>query len=60
MEMIKSAVGSIGIALIILDYIISCYGIIMNKDRHKKLKIFIQQILQTIMLYGGYRAISFL
>ena len=59
MEMIKDFVAVIGITLIIIDAIISFYKIIMDDDRKQKLKTVITTIMQIIMLYGGYRIISF-
>lgn len=59
MEMIKDFVAVIGITLIIIDAIISFYKIIMDDDRKQKLKTVIATIMQIIMLYGGYRIISF-
>ena len=59
MQMFKDVVAVIGITLIIVDFILSFYGIIMNNDRKEKLKLFITLIMQIIMLYGGYRIISY-
>ena len=59
MQMFKDVIAVIGITFIIVDFILSFYGIIMNNDRQKKLKFFITSIMQIIMLYGGYRIISY-
>ena len=59
MQMFKDVIAVIGITLIIVDFILSFYGIIMNNDRKEKLKLFITLIMQIIMLYGGYRIISY-
>ena len=59
MEIIKNVVAVIGITFIIIDAIISFYKIIMDNDRKQKLKTAITIIMQIIMLYGGYRMISF-
>ena len=59
MEMIKDYVAVVGITFIIIDAIISFYKIIMDDDRKQKLKTVIGTIMQIIMLYGGYRMISF-
>ena len=56
--MFKDVVAVIGITLIIVNFILSFYGIIMNNDRKQKLRLFIISIMQIIMLYGGYRIIS--
>ena len=58
MQMFKDVVAVIGITLIIVNFILSFYGIIMNNDRKEKLRLFITSIMQIIMLYGGYRIIS--
>ena len=58
MQMFKDVIAVIGITLIIVDFILSFYGIIMNNDRKQKLRLFIISIMQIIMLYGGYRIIS--
>ena len=58
MQMFKDVVAVIGITLIIVNFILSFYGIIMNNDRKQKLRLFIISIMQIIMLYGGYRIIS--
>lgn len=59
MQMFKDVVAVIGITLIIVNFILSFYGIIMNNDRKEKLRLFITSIMQIIMLYGGYRIISY-
>ena len=59
MEMIKDFVAVIGITFIIIDAIISFCKIIMDDDRKQKLKTVISTIVQIVMLYGGYRLISF-
>ena len=59
MQMFKDVVAVIGITLIIVNSIIIFYGIIMNNDRKEKLRLFISLIMQIIMLYGGYRMISY-
>ena len=59
MQMFKDFVAVIGITFVIVDFILSFYGIIMNNDRKEKLKLFITLIMQIIMLYGGYRIISY-
>ena len=59
MQMFKDVVAVIGITLIIVNFILSFYGIIMNNDRKEKLRLFITSIMQIIMLYGGYRMISY-
>ena len=59
MQMFKDVIAVIGITLIIVNFILSFYGIIMNNDRKEKLKLFITLIMQIIMLYGGYRIISY-
>lgn len=59
MEMFKDLIAVIGIALLILDVIIYFYTLIMDNDRKKKLKVVIMLIMQSIMLYGGYRMISY-
>ena len=59
MQMFKDFVAVIGITFVIVDFILSFYGIIMNNDRKEKLKLFITLIMQIIMLYGGYRMISY-
>ena len=59
MQMFKDVVAVIGITFIIVNFILSFYSIIMNNDRQKKLKFFITSIMQIIMLYGGYRMISY-
>ena len=59
MQMFKDVVAVIGITLIIVNFILSFYGIIMNNDRKEKLRLFITLIMQIIMLYGGYRIISY-
>lgn len=58
MQMFKDFVAVIGITFVIVDFILSFYGIIMNNDRKQKLRLFIISIMQIIMLYGGYRIIS--
>ena len=58
MQMFKDVVAVIGITFVIVDFILSFYGIIMNNDRKQKLRLFIISIMQIIMLYGGYRIIS--
>ncbi len=59
MQMFKDVVAVIGITLIIVNFILSFYGIIMNNDRKEKLRLVITLIMQIIMLYGGYRIISY-
>ena len=59
MQMFKDFVAVIGITFVIVDFILSFYGIIMNNDRKQKLRLFITSIMQIIMLYGGYRMISY-
>ena len=59
MQMFKDVVAVIGITLIIVNFILSFYGIIMNNDRKEKLRLFITSIMQIIMLYGVYRIISY-
>ena len=59
MQMFKDVVAVIGITLIIINFILSFYDIIMNNDRKEKLRLFITSIMQIIMLYGGYRIISY-
>ena len=59
MQMFKDVVAVIGITFIIVNFILSFYSIIMNNDRKEKLKFFITSIMQIIMLYGGYRMISY-
>ena len=59
MQMFKDFVAVIGITFVIVDFILSFYGIIMNNDRKQKLRLFIISIMQIIMLYGGYRIISY-
>ena len=59
MQMFKDVVAVIGITLIIVNFILSFYGIIMNNDRKEKLRLFITSIMLIIMLYGGYRIISY-
>lgn len=59
MQMFKDVVAVIGITLIIVNFILSFYSIIMNNDRKEKLRLFITSIMQIIMLYGGYRIISY-
>lgn len=59
MQMFKDVVAIIGITLIIVNFILVFYGIIMNNDRKEKLRLFITSIMQIIMLYGGYRMISY-
>ena len=59
MQMFKDVVAVIGITLIIINFILSFYDIIMNNDRKEKLRLFITSIMQIIMLYGGYRMISY-
>ena len=59
MQMFKDVVAVIGITLIIINFILSFYDIIMNNDRKEKLRLFITSIMQIIMLYGGYRLISY-
>ena len=59
MQMFKDVVAVIGITLIIINFILSFYSIIMNNDRKEKLRLFITSIMQIIMLYGGYRIISY-
>ena len=59
MQMFKDVFAVIGITLIIVNFILSFYGIIMNNDRKEKLRLFITSIMQIIMLYGGYRIISY-
>ena len=59
MQMFKDVVAVIGITLIIVNFILSFYGIIMNNDRKEKLRLVITLIMQIIMLYGGYRIITY-
>ena len=59
MQMFKDVVAVIGITLIIVNFILSFYSITMNNDRKEKLRLFITSIMQIIMLYGGYRIISY-
>ena len=59
MQMFKDVIAVIGMIFVIVDYIIMFYGIIMNNDRKEKLRLFITLIIQIIMLYGGYRIISY-
>ena len=59
MQMFKDVIAVIGITFIIINFILSFYDIIMNNDRKEKLRLFISLIMQIIMLYGGYRMISY-
>lgn len=59
MEMIKDFVAVIGIGFIIIGAIGTFYTLVIDNDRKQKLKVVIGTIVQIIMLYGGYRIISF-
>lgn len=59
MQMFKDVIAVICITFVVVDFILSFYGIIMNNDRKEKLRLFITSIMQIIMLYGGYRIISY-
>ena len=56
--MIMDIFAVIGITFLILDIIVSFYRLIIG-NKQEKLKVFIQLIIQIIMLYSGYRVISF-
>ena len=59
MEIIKNVVAVIGICLII-SYNTTCfYHFVMDNDRKQGLKAIAEIIMQMVMLYGGYRIISF-
>lgn len=60
MKIIMDIIAIIGITLLIIDHIVSFYKVVMNNDKKVKLRAVIQLIVQGIMLYGGYRIISFL
>ena len=59
MQMFKDVVAVIGITLIIVNFILSFYGIIMNNDRKQKLsieEIELDKIEDTKILLSSYNA----
>lgn len=58
MEVIMDIIAIIGITLLIIDIIMSFYQLIVG-NKKEKLHMVILLLMQIILLYGGYRAISF-
>ena len=57
--MIMDIFAIICISVMMIEFLALTYTWIMNNDRKQKLKAVIMLIMQIMIIYGGYRIISF-
>ena len=58
-HMIMDIFAIICISVMMIEFLALTYTWIMNNDRKQKLKAVIMLIMQIMIIYGGYRIISF-